>query len=76
LARFCELKVQLGKLEDELEALRQEIVESHAEDAEYELGKYKLKVVCQEMVLPDGSTGASREGDRKVQLHVDTLLIY
>jgi hypothetical protein len=48
LARFCELKVQQKKLEDELESLRQEIITAYTHDTELPLQDYTLKIIYQE----------------------------
>ncbi|XID90134.1 hypothetical protein ACF3MZ_16405 [Paenibacillaceae bacterium WGS1546] len=48
LARYCELKTMVKQSEDELERLRKEIASEFAQDAEFKLGEYTLKIVYQE----------------------------
>src|ERR1700730_3749782 len=48
LARFCELKMQQKKLEEEMEALRQEIIGAYPADVQIQLQDYTLKLVYQE----------------------------
>jgi hypothetical protein len=48
LVRFCELKMQQKKLEEELEALRQEIIGAYPTDVQFQLQDYTLKLVYQE----------------------------
>ncbi|MBW5448010.1 hypothetical protein GE107_18295 [Cohnella sp. CFH 77786] len=48
LARYCELKTEIGRMEDELDALREEIIDAYTDDAEVEVGPYKLKIIYQE----------------------------
>ncbi|MFC5471396.1 hypothetical protein ACFPPD_22155 [Cohnella suwonensis] len=48
LARFCELKAQHKKIEDELESLRKEIIAAYSADAQFELEGCTLKLVYQD----------------------------
>lgn len=48
LTRFCELKMQHKKLEEEMEALRQEIIGAYSADVQFQLQDYTLKLVYQE----------------------------
>lgn len=48
LKRFCELKVQHKKLEEELESLRRQIIAEFPEDTEVYLDDYTFKIVYQE----------------------------
>jgi hypothetical protein len=48
LARFCELKMQHKKLEEEMEALRQEIIGAYPADVQFQLQEYTLKLVYHE----------------------------
>lgn len=75
LARFCELKTLLGKLEGELEALREQIVQMHEEeDAEYELGKYKLKIVHRDDGQPNEGQENRDPPEKRVELRVESYL--
>ena len=48
LVRYCALKTEMGRLEDELDALREEIIAAYAEDADIRVGGYRLKIIYQE----------------------------
>jgi hypothetical protein len=48
LARYCELKTQISKMEDELDTLREEIIDLYPDDTEVEVGEYKLKIIYQD----------------------------
>ncbi|MCD9024960.1 hypothetical protein [Cohnella silvisoli] len=48
LARFCELKTQQKKLEEELESLRQEIIAAYPADVQFHLQDYTLKLIYQD----------------------------
>jgi hypothetical protein len=48
LKRFCELKMQHKKLEEEMEALRAEIIGAYPADVQIQLQDYTLKLVYQE----------------------------
>jgi hypothetical protein len=48
LIRYCDLKLQQKKIEEEMEELRKDIVAIHPESAELEIQQYTLKIVYQE----------------------------
>jgi hypothetical protein len=48
LTRFCELKIQHKKLEEELESLRQEITAAYPADVQFNLQDYTLKLIYQD----------------------------
>ncbi|TFE25838.1 hypothetical protein [Cohnella luojiensis] len=48
LTRFCELKMQQKKLEEELESLRQEIIAAYPADVQFQLENYTLKLIYQD----------------------------
>ncbi|WP_159888300.1 hypothetical protein [Paenibacillus puerhi] len=48
LARYCELKEQQKRLEDELESIRKDIVAMYAETSEVKINDYTLKIIYQE----------------------------
>lgn len=48
MARYCELKEQRDKLDEELENLREELIAAHAESCELRIGEYTLKILYQE----------------------------
>ncbi|MGG2196685.1 hypothetical protein [Paenibacillus validus] len=48
LARYCELKDQHKKIEDELESIRRDILSMYPESAELHVNDYTVKVIYQE----------------------------
>ncbi len=48
LRRFCELKTQQKKLEEELESLRKEIITAYPADVQFQLQDYTLKIIYQD----------------------------
>ncbi|TVY02966.1 hypothetical protein [Cohnella terricola] len=48
LNRYCQLKTQIKQWEDELEQLRRDITGEFAQDAEFSLHDYTLKLIYQE----------------------------
>lgn len=48
LARYCELKDQHKKIEDELESIRKDIIAMYPDNAELHVNDYRLKVTYQD----------------------------
>lgn len=48
LERYCELKIQTDKWEEELSELREQIIAAYDDHAELDAGAYKLKIIYQE----------------------------
>ncbi|RKP46703.1 hypothetical protein D7Z26_24145 [Cohnella endophytica] len=48
LKRFCELKTQQKKIEEELEELRKEIIAAYPGDVQFQLDGYTLKIIYQD----------------------------
>jgi hypothetical protein len=48
LIAYCELKMQHRQLEEQLDALREEIIRAYPSDTEFRLPEFTLKIVYQE----------------------------
>jgi len=48
LSRYCELKEQHKRLEDELESIRKDIVSMYPHSAEVKINDFTLKIIYQE----------------------------